>query len=354
MTTIKKITTLLLFSVISALPQVISAATGPDNSEQNGLVEKRRNIVKIFDVKKSDALEVDNQFGLVKVNLWAKEEIKVEIVITANAPSDSRASEYLSAVNVDEKRVKNVISLTTRIDRSQFGGSSWNNRKGDKNFIQIDYTIYMPKENALTVRNKFGNTDIPAFHAPLIVDSKYGSFMANVLDNADNVIDVRYGSAKIGKMDGGKLEFQYSNLKLDQAKKIWLNNKFGDLSIGDVTNLDADIDYSGAKIGTIRGSGKIKLNYSGNFKIDELTNSAQNVDIQAAYSSVILPAEANQFNVTVTYGNFSYPATNVNFSMQPEKDGRHDKMRQYQGKIGTGSGTKITINSRFGDVKLKD
>jgi hypothetical protein len=28
-----------------------------------------------------------------------------------------------------------------------------------------------------------------------------------------------------------------------------INNKFGDLSIGDVINLDADIDYSGAKIG---------------------------------------------------------------------------------------------------------
>lgn len=353
MTTIKKIATLLLFSVVSILPQVAGAALNPE-PEQSGLIEKRRNIVKVFDVKKSDALEVDNQFGLVKVNLWNKEEIKIEIVITANAANDSRAAEYLSAVNVDEKRVKNVISLTTRIDRSQFGGNNWNNRKGDKNFIQIDYTIYMPKDNALTVRNKFGNTDIPAFHAPLIVDSKYGSFMAEVLENPDNVIDVRYGSAKIGKMDGGKLEFQYSNLKLDQAKKIWLNNKFGDLSIGDVITLDADIDYSGAKIGMIRGSGKIKLNYSGNFKIEELTNSAQNVDIQASYSSVILPAETNQFNVSVTYGNFSYPASNVNFSMQPDKDGRPDKTKQYQGKIGSGSGPKITVTSRFGDVKLKD
>lgn len=352
MITIKKVVTHLLFSVALALPQVISAAD--PGSEQNGLVEKRRNIVKIFDVKSSDMLAVDNQFGQVKVNLWAKEEIKVEIVVTANAPTDVRASEYLGAVTIDEKRIKNQISLTTHIDRAQFGKNSWSNRKGDKNFIQIDYTVYMPKDNPLMVKNSFGTTDIPAFHAPLTVNSKYGAFIANVLDNPDNVIDVRYGSAKIGKMDGGRLECQYSNLKLDQAKKILLSNKFGELSIGDVINLDADIDYSGAKIGTIRGSGKIKLNYSGNFKIDELTNSAQNVDIQAAYSSVVLPAEANQFNVSVTYGKFSYPATNVNFSMQPAKDGRPDKMKQYQGKIGTGSGTKITVTSRFGDVRLKD
>jgi hypothetical protein len=352
MTTIKKKTIHLLFSLIVILPQVVSAID-PD-PEQKGLIEKRRNIVKVFDVKSNDLLSVDNQFGQVKINLWNKEEIKVEIIVTANAPSDDRASDYLGAVTIEEKRVKGQINLITHIDRSRFGNNGWNNRKGDKNFIQIDYTVYMPKENALVVRNKFGNTDIPTFHAPLTVDSKYGNFVANLLDNADNTIDISYGSAKIGKMDGGKLECKYSNLTLDMVKDVLINNKFGDLNIGDVINLDADIDYSGAKIGTIRGSGKIKLNYSGNFKINELTNSAQNVDIQAAYSSVILPAEANQFNVTVSYGNFSYPASNVNFSMQPAKDGKSYKMKQYQGKIGTGSGTKITVNSKYGDVKLKE
>jgi hypothetical protein len=350
MITIKRAITALLYNFIIFLP---SAFAGSPDPEQNWLIEKKRNIVKVFDVKTNDILEVDNQFGQVKVNLWNKAEVKVEIVITSNASSDGRASEYLSAVKIDEKRVKNQISLTTHIDRSQFSGNNWS-RKGEKNFIQIDYAVYMPKENALIVRNKFGDTDIPTFHAPLTIDSKYGNFVANQLDNPDNFIDVRYGSAKIGKMDGGKLECRYSNLKLDQAKRVSLNNKFGDLNIGDVINLDADIDYSGAKIGTIRGSGKIKLNYSGNFKIEELTNSAENVDIQAAYSSVILPAEANQFNVTVTYGNFIYPTSNVNFSVQPSKDDKNYKMKQYQGKIGSGSGTKITVISRFGDVKLKD
>ncbi|WP_229204250.1 hypothetical protein [Dyadobacter alkalitolerans] len=352
METIKKSTARLLFSMFLMLPQLLLAVS-PD-PEQNGLIEKRRNIVKVFDVKNNDQLVVDNQFGQVKINLWNKEEIKVEIIVTANAPTDGRASEYLGAVRIDEKRIRNQINLTTHIDRSQFGNNGWNNKKGDKNFIQIDYTVYMPKENALIVRNKFGDTDIPSFHAPLTVDSRYGHFVANILDNAENVIDVRYGSAKIGKMDGGKLEFQYSNLKLDMAKKVFITNKFGELNIGDVTNLDADIDYSGAKIGTMRGSGKIKLNYSGNFKIDQLTNSAENIDIQASYSSIILPADANQFNVTVTYGNFSYPSSNVNFSMQPAKDDKAYKQKQYQGKVGTGSGTRITVVSRFGDVKLKD
>jgi hypothetical protein len=79
--------------MLAVLPQVVSALD--PEPEQNGLVEKRRNIVKVFDVKNNDLLMVDNQFGQVKINLWSKEEIKVEIIITANAPTDGRASEYL-------------------------------------------------------------------------------------------------------------------------------------------------------------------------------------------------------------------------------------------------------------------
>lgn len=349
MATIKKYIIHLLFS-ITILPQAVYAI----DPNLSGLVEKRRNIVKIFDVKDQDLLLVDNQFGQVKINLWSKEEIKVEIVITANAATDGRAAEYLSAITIDEKREKNRINLTTIIDRNQFGQNAWNNRKGEKNFIQIDYTVYMPKENALIVRNKFGNTDIPSFQAPLTIDSRYGTFSAASLTNAENTIDVRYGNAKIGKMDGGKMECQYSNITLDQVTRLLLNNKFGELSIGDVTNLDADIDYSGAKIGTIRGSGRIKLNYSGNFNIGEMKNSGENVDIQAAYSSVTLPADANRFNVSVTYGNFSYPSSNVNFTQQPSKEDKAYKMKQYQGKVGTGSGPKITVISKYGDVRLRD
>lgn len=338
----------LLYSLIILSIPLVTRANDPD---PKSLVEKRRNIVKIFEVRDPDLLTVDNQYGQVKVNLWAKKDIRVEIVITANAPSDNQAAQYLNAVIIDEKRVRNGITLTTNIDKAQFGGNLWNNRKGDKNFIQIDYTVYMPKENPLIVKNQFGDTDIPSFVAPLTVDSRYGTFSANHLENAENKIDVQYGIARIGKMDGGRLDCQYSTLQVDHVNKLLLNNKFGPLSIGDINNLDADINYSGAKIGTMRGTGKIRLNYSGSFKINELTNSSENVDIQAAYSSVVIPGDASQFNVTVTYGKFTYPQ-DVNFSMQPSVSSQ--RVKQYQGKVGTGSGTKITINSRYGDVKLKE
>ena len=42
-----------------------------------------------------DRLSVDNQYGQVKINLWDRKEIRVDVAITANAPSDQRATDYL-------------------------------------------------------------------------------------------------------------------------------------------------------------------------------------------------------------------------------------------------------------------
>jgi hypothetical protein len=156
-------------------------------------------------------------------------------------------------------------------------------------------------------------------------------------------------------MDGGKMEVRYSNLELDRARTLLLVNKFGKLSIGEVGTLDADIGYSGASIGSISGSCKVKLSYSGDFQVNELLRTAENIDIQAAYSSVTLPAESSQFNVTVTHGSFKLPINaKVSFTQQPGKTEAARSTKQYSGKVGIGNGATIRVVSKFGDVRLKE
>ena len=343
----------LLFSFTLLWPS-LGFSTDP---EAFMLIEKRRHVVKVYEVTERDQLMVDNQYGEVKVNLWGKNEIKVEVVITAIAPSESQVSEYLSSIRIGESRLKNLISLRTTIDKNNFARSGWSNMKwkaGEKNFIQIDYTIYMPKENELVVKNQFGDTNIPSFEAPLTINSRHGNFNANVLGNAQNVINSQFGQVKIGKMEGGNMECENSDLKVDKVRTLMLNIKSGELSIGDVNDLTTNINYSKAIIGKLRGTGKIRLNYTNNFRMEELPSSEENLNIHAEFSSVTLPAESNSFNVTVTNGDFSFP-TNVNFSKQPSGESKSpNQSRQYQGKIGTGSGAKITVFSNFGDVKLKN
>lgn len=331
-------------------------------AHESGTIEKKKSVIKIYDASSKDNLLLDNQFGQVKVNLWDKNEIRIDIHIVANSSSDDRAQEYLDGVVIEDKRDGNQISVRTIINKSNNSNSwSWKNSNNEKNFVQIDYNVSMPKNTPLTVKNRFGNTNIPTFKAPLVVVSKYGTFMANDLVGSKNDIDVSYGKAEIQQIANGNLDISYSTLELEKAENITLNNKFGKMKIGEVETLDGQISYSGGRIGTLKGSSKIKLSFSGGFRIDQLTQSADNVDILANYSSVVIPMENNEcnFDVTVSYGGFKYPNDRkVSFTQNDDerKDNEHrgPKMtKQYVGKIGSGKGTRVKIVSKYGEVSLR-
>ncbi|WP_428655508.1 hypothetical protein [Runella sp.] len=330
-------------------------------AEDYGNIEKKKSVIKIYDVSAKENLLIDNQFGQVKINLWDKNEIRVDISITANSNSDDRAQQYLDGVSIEDKKDGNQISIRTIINKNGNSNWSWKSNNGEKNFVQIDYTVSMPKNTPLNVKNRFGATNIPFFRAPLVVESKYGSFNATDLSGSRNDIDVSYGKAEIQQLSNGNLDIAYSTLELDKANNIVLSNKFGKMKIGEVESLDGQISYSGGRIGNLKGSSKIKLSFSGGFRIDQLNESADNVDIQASYSSVTIPMENNDcnFDVTVSYGGFKYPGDRKVSFTQNDDDRKDDEHRgprmtkQYIGKFGKGSGTKIKIVSKYGEVNLR-
>lgn len=356
----KNLYSLLLLCLLSAQWAVADPA----------LAEKRKTFVKLYDVDVRDNLHIDNQFGHVKVALWDRNEIRVDISITANAPGDEQAQRYLDAVKIVEARTGDQISLKTVIDKANFNGNNANwviwkkdgKKEGEKSGLQIDYQISMPKNNALTVRNQFGNTTIPSFRASLTVANRHGGFYATDLKGDKVDIDVQFGNAEIREMDNGKLDIQYAKLVLDKANVLTLNNRFGKMVIGDVNRLDANIGYSGGStIGTLKESCKLKLDFSNGFQIGQLPRSVESVDIQASYSSMVLPiaSESNSnFDVTIQYGNFRYPTDNSRILLKtgpddPSNRHQYKSTKQYTGQVGKGSGTRVRVVSRFGDVKFQ-
>ncbi|GAB4048453.1 hypothetical protein [Spirosoma litoris] len=353
----------ILFSILFVLGPLLTWAGEPiDVGESESSIEKKKTIIKLFDVDSKDQLVVDNQFGEVKIGLWDKNEIRVQITIVANSDSDERVQKFIDAVSIEEKRSGDQILVRTNFSQSSVSNWSFGKWKdgGERNYVKINYDVMMPKRNALTVRNKFGNTSVPAFQAPLTIYSRYGNFSAEDLTSRQNDIDVAYGKADIRSLDEGKLRISYGNLELEKVNVLELVNKFGKMNIGNVGKLNADIDYSGAKIGTLRESGKIKLGFSGGFRIDQMPKTVDNVDIQASYSSVALPLDHNNdcdFDVTVSYGNFNYDSgSTMHFTSQPNDNDNHrgpKLTKQYIGKVGSGNGTKVKVVSRFGNVNFR-
>lgn len=351
----------ILYSVLLCALPFLTWAKDPE-PECWSNVEKKKTIIKVFDVDPNDALTVDNQFGQVSVAIWDKSEIRVQITISANSDSDERAQQFMNAVDIDEKRTGNQIVIRTNFSQnatSNWNLGNWKNGK-ERNNVRIDYAVSMPRQNALNVRNRFGNTSIPAFYAPLTVHNRYGNFDATDLSNTLNDIDVAYGQANIRTLDQGKLDIAYGSLDLNRANVLTLVNKFGKMRIGEVGRLVANIDYSGVTIGTIRESGRIRLNFSGGFKIEQAPKTGD-LDIQSSYSSVAIPMDSkadSDFDVTITHGDFNYtsgPA--LRFKTNPDDSGGNNHgvrmTKQYVGKIGNGTGTKIRVVAKFGNVSFR-
>ncbi|RIV27562.1 hypothetical protein DYU11_04455 [Fibrisoma montanum] len=338
------------------LPLTLLAGTG----EETGVIERRKTIIKLYDVSEKDHLVVDNQFGQVSVELWNRNEIKVQITITANANTEDKVAEYLSTVTIDEKRAGDQIVLRTNIQKRN---DTWTREEKDaekKSNVRIDYVISMPRQNPLTVKNKFGNTNIPMFRAPLKIESKFGNFYASELSNPDTDIKVEFGTASIKEMQNGDLDMSFGSLDVISANAIKLNNKFGKLKIGEANRLNANVSYSETAIGTLRQSGRIKMSFSKGFRIEQLPKTVDDLDIHASYSSVVLPlAEGTNcnFDIIVTHGGFNYPSNNqITLDNQPN-EGEHRPgprfTKQYSGKVGSGNGAKVRVVASYGNVSFK-
>ena len=350
-----------------------------DKSEDNP-IEKKKTITKSFTVDAKDRLAINNQHGEVKVELWNKNEIKVDITVTGYGNSEKKAQELIDNVtiksaNIDNGDGQNISFLTIiNSENNSWGwGNNWSwkndgkdedcNCPNSKRGVEVNYMIYMPKTNALTVKNKYGKTNIAQFSAPLKVASDYGSFTSDRLTGANKDIFVQYGFSNIKQMDDGDLHIAYSKLTIDKADNLKLTNNYGSVTLDDINNLDGTFQYSSGKIGRINETGKLSISYSDGVQLSELSKTLKSLDIRSNYTAVKLPVSGDvnaDFEVTTTYANFRYPQGKLTFTVNPDENDDDDRKmgwqstKTYKGKIGKGSNTKITIKTNYAGVKFME
>jgi hypothetical protein len=304
--------------------------------------EKTKRVVKSYQVDKDDKLAINNQYGKVAVHVWTKNEIRVEVEIKAFESSENSANKLLESVNIAESRTDNLISFKTNFGKTSVNFRSLiKNGKEEKRGLQVNYIIYMPSKNALDIHNRYGSTEIDDFAGPLNINNAYGSFSAGRIDHPENKVKVSYGSAKIDNFSNGDLLVTYGSLKLNEADK-----------------LNATIKYSSAKIAHLSNGGTFSLAYSGGFKIDTVDKNVKNLNINSAYSGLILGFdEAADFDldVTVSYAGFNYVANQITImdqALNNPKSRAWSPTKHYLGRIGKGSESKIVIKSSYGSVKF--
>jgi hypothetical protein len=276
---------------------------------------KERNISKTYPAS-GNTLNIDNQFGDVKVITWDKNEIKVDIHIETSSTDKDMAEKTFDRIDVTDKQEGKSIYFKTTMDKN--GKHENTSCHNCSNTMMIDYEVHIPANNALNIENSFGGIEIPDYNGTVSLTNKYGHLT----------------TGKLAKPEKIEVEFGKADLK----------------SIG---NIDLTFKYSSVNIGNLTGNCKLKLEFC-SYSLINLDNGLTGLTVNDSYSSVHLDPAPNlsaTYNISTSYGSL-IDKTDIGIKRtdEPEKYGP-DLTKHYEGKSGSGN-VKIDIKSSFGNIMI--
>ncbi|QEC45530.1 hypothetical protein [Pseudobacter ginsenosidimutans] len=300
--------------VYNALLLVLSFAfTGTAIASENPLVEKKKVYTKSYPLSGNDKVSLTNKFGSLKINTWTKNEVKVEVTISAEAKTEERAQSILDGITINDSKNSEGVIFKTSIK----GNNNQRWEKGEKQGFQVDYEVFLPAQNPLYAANEFGPLVIGDHSGEATVISKFGSARIGKLGNAKK-IQVEFGSLILDAMNNGNLVIKFSSVEVRKTS--------GELNI--------DVEHSSAKL--------------------NLDNAVKNVTVKNSFSPLLLDVPANfsaTYNIRTSFAKFKNK-TSFAINKEDEDESRGPKFDfDYTGKSGGGE-TSVKVKTSFGDITI--
>jgi hypothetical protein len=314
-------------------------------------------------------LEIINKYGDVVIQSWESDEVVIDVKVTVELPNRERAERLLSYINVDFSEGTNYISAETEID-NRFNFSGWSNSRR----FSIDYNVKMPASTALTLSNKYGNTDIDELDGLVELDIKYGNLTAGKLNRGNekpiNTLNIAYGKAMIDEAKwlditarySGSLEIttsqailidsKYSKLSFDETSSVVGESKYDNIRIGTINNLVMDNGYTETNIDLLTK----KLDYEGGYgslSVDHVPAGFESIFIDTRYIGIKLGIEESadyELEAELKYGSLKYNEDDFNVHRRIIEN----NSTEVEGTVGNNEspGSRINIISSYGSVRL--
>ncbi|MFM9910242.1 MAG: hypothetical protein ACKVOW_12885, partial [Chitinophagaceae bacterium] len=187
--------------------QVVSIFSVASAREEDPKIEKKKEYSKSYEVSPADKVKFDNRFGDLKIFIWDKNEVKVDITMIGKANTEEVAQQVLDRIKIVDEKTSNGIYFKTTIDdeKNWPKGNKYNNTE-----FSIGYIIYMPSRNTLTVENEFGQTFIPDYSGEITINQKFGTLTAGKLGNVKKLVLEFSNGSIIESVKGGELSIKFS------------------------------------------------------------------------------------------------------------------------------------------------
>lgn len=370
--------------------------------------ERSKSFSKTFSIDNSDKINLSNQYGTILIKIWDRKEIKVDVDIKAYSTSDNDAQKLIDAVSIEANKSADIVSFKTNVDNinGRYGKGVKNGVTTWRREVKVNYIVYLPSSNPLTVSQQYGSINMGDFAGPTSLKVEYGNLTAGNLSNVNNYISVKYGKMNVQDLNTGIVNHEYGGgisiggagtLKLNAeyvpvnisnirrsadikveygsgltigsiAGNLLLNTEYtkvninsikgntvikqgyGSLTIANVARLSLKTEYTSVSLGTLNGDASIDMDYN-HLIVGEVTAACKNFGFNGEYTSISLGFadryNAN-FNVSTSYSGFKYGSTVASNLVSND-----DETKRYSGKIGNGSGANVSIKTEYGAVTFK-
>jgi len=343
MKTMFKITSLLILVTLLGSVKTILA------------VEKTKKYHESWSASSVETLDISNKFGEVKFINDGGTEITIDVIVTVEASSDSKANELLNKIDVNFSKSGNVVKAVTSIE---------NNFRSQRSF-SIDYTVNVPSDKNLRVANKYGNVVVNRLTGTGEFNVQYGNITAvslkgastrlnlaygkgNINETGDLETDISYSNISFGETGDLRLNSKYSTVDLDKAKNIQTESRYDKFNFGEIVSVTADTKYSQLRIANLTKSLLITSGYGG-VKVDKIAPDFYSVNITNSYGQISLGLGGSSYTVDARcdYCGITYPQERYKGNRMKE-----NTSIQLQGKVGSAGGGNVVVKSRYGEIRL--
>ena len=352
---------------ITFLFLIIPFFTSANNDDKKH--EKSKIVKREYAVNADAKVALDNRYGNLNITTWNKNRVEIEVTITVKGDDLDEVEAKLNSIRIAFNANASLVEATTVFKEHKSNWSWWGKNKNTN--YKINYSVKMPKTNAVDLDNDYGNIYMGNLSGKAAINCDYGKISIGELSASNNDINLDYcSSSSIISMKSGsvnidyskltidnseniKLNADYSTIKFDKAGKIDFNLDYGTITVNDSESIKGNSDYVSMRFGTVRKNLILDADY-GSLTIKNLKNGFDKVDISSEYTGIKIGVENGisfNFEIDLQYGSFKRDNNKVDLYKSISKSTK----KYYEGKYGKGNTSSIlNVNSQYGSVRIEE
>jgi len=337
--------------------------------------EKSREVTQAYPVTGETTVQIINKYGNVHILPTDEDSVRFEISIKVEAGKQSKVEKTFADIEIEFTESSYYVIAQTVFgnqknafwaDVSDFTNSML---KSGSN-AQIDYVVYIPSRNELSIENKFGNIYMTDHKGKVVISISNGDFRGGSFPELE--LDHGFGTVVIDSIQSGSMTLSYSELKLKHAGDIRINSKSSKPNINSFTSIrlnskrdtyffedagmiNGETSFSYITIGRLHNDLILTTNY-GNLSIDQYSQTFSMMNLAASYTDVsMICGEGFDYYLEVFYDSKTrmiYPNDPPIFMIEEIEGEDAEYLLSGHSGISSKDMPRMKINIKGGSVNL--